>query len=267
MWLATSFGFFSIVQKPGDAAKRTVTVRTRVKGDLEKLRDQYLPQLGSIRVNAGTDYKYRASVSHLDFGIALLRIGLDIDYDNFKHCVAKRQGTGRAQVYSELWQVLLTLQDNEQGSSSEGGGTVKTNSRVSYGGVLFDDGGRVLLRKPKGEFDNYVWTFPKGLPNRGDTPQETALREVFEETGYHAEIIERIPGSYHGGMGNNEYFLMKPLGKPDSFDASETEEVVWVTYGKAHSYIEMTRNETGRKRDLAVLAEAIKTYKRLRGGA
>ena len=34
MWLITPTGFFSIVQKPGDAAANTLTVRARVRQDL-----------------------------------------------------------------------------------------------------------------------------------------------------------------------------------------------------------------------------------------
>jgi hypothetical protein len=38
MWLVTTFGFFSIVSKPGDAARAVLTVRARSAADLERLR-------------------------------------------------------------------------------------------------------------------------------------------------------------------------------------------------------------------------------------
>ena len=38
MWLITPTGFFSIVQKPTDAQANTLTVRARVRQDLETLR-------------------------------------------------------------------------------------------------------------------------------------------------------------------------------------------------------------------------------------
>jgi hypothetical protein len=99
MWLLTNFGFFSVVQKPEDVSEGTVTVRARVQGDLETLRQKYLPQLGQIAKNAGSDYQYRARVSRSDFAIALLHIALDIDYSNFKDSVGKHQGSGRSHVY------------------------------------------------------------------------------------------------------------------------------------------------------------------------
>jgi hypothetical protein len=60
MWIMTTFGFFSIVEKPQDEASGMLTIRARVDGDLEALRDRHLPTLGPIEVDGGTDYKYRA---------------------------------------------------------------------------------------------------------------------------------------------------------------------------------------------------------------
>ena len=57
----------------------------------------------------------------------------------------------------------------------------------AYGGVVINDQGEILLREPRNHFDGYVWTFPKGRPEKeqrpGETPEETAFREVLEETG------------------------------------------------------------------------------------
>ncbi|MBI4704877.1 MAG: hypothetical protein HY744_27550 [Deltaproteobacteria bacterium] len=50
MWLFTSFGFFSVVQKPGEEG---LTVRARVRSDLERPREQYLPGLREIRARRG----------------------------------------------------------------------------------------------------------------------------------------------------------------------------------------------------------------------
>ena len=58
----------------------------------------------------------------------------------------------------------------------------------SYGAVLFNAKGEVLLREPTGHFGGYAWTFAKGRPDRGENPTDTALRELREETGYNAEL-------------------------------------------------------------------------------
>src|SRR5437762_3473398 len=97
-----------------------------------------------------------------------------------------------------------------------------------FGGVLFDDQGRVLVRKPVRGYGGFAWTFAKGTPEPGETPEKTALREVLEETGYRCEIVCRIPDAFESATCWTAYFLMRPIGEPSGFDF-ETAEVRWVT--------------------------------------
>lgn len=62
----------------------------------------------------------------------------------------------------------------------------------SAGGVVFRRSGPgfdVALVSVKG---GKVWTLPKGLINKGESPRETALREVAEETGLKGEIMDDL---------------------------------------------------------------------------
>ncbi len=106
MWLMTTVGFFSIVRKPGET---DLTVRARVRGDLEALERGFLPTMGPIRAPGGTDYQYRASVSPESLGIAIAKMTESIDYSNFKAEVAAQQGSDRAHVYDEIWGLLHRL--------------------------------------------------------------------------------------------------------------------------------------------------------------
>ena len=108
MWLMTNLGFFSVIQKENDDF---LTVRSRIKRDLEVLKERYIPNLGHIIHGGGTDYQYRAKVSHDDMAEAVKKIVMDIDYPNFKNSVAEKQGRKRAKVCGELWEVLTTLQE------------------------------------------------------------------------------------------------------------------------------------------------------------
>jgi hypothetical protein len=121
MWLITNFGFFSIVQKPGDKSSGMLTVRGRVKSDLEALRAKYLPEMQEIAANAGSDYKYRAKVPSEALAKALKQIVLELDYGNFKNSVAESQGTERAHLYHEVWDVLYRLQQSEKKSRDDSG--------------------------------------------------------------------------------------------------------------------------------------------------
>ena len=109
MWLFTNIGFFSAVQKPGTDF---LTVRARVKQDLENLRVKYLPQLSATQAKGGTDYPWRATVSHADFAAALGKITMDIDYSNYKNEVTARQGKSRASRYGKVWQALYDMPED-----------------------------------------------------------------------------------------------------------------------------------------------------------
>ncbi|MEW6188734.1 MAG: NUDIX hydrolase [Actinomycetota bacterium] len=69
---------------------------------------------------------------------------------------------------------------------------MKTKRAVSSGGVIFRRVDKeiqvALARRGEGK----IWCLPKGLIERGENPQETAVREVEEETGLRGEIVDKI---------------------------------------------------------------------------
>jgi len=60
---------------------------------------------------------------------------------------------------------------------------------VSYGGVVVR-GADVLVITPAGR--SRVRTLPKGGAQTGESQEATALREVREETGVEARVVERL---------------------------------------------------------------------------
>ena len=60
---------------------------------------------------------------------------------------------------------------------------------LSYGGVVVR-GGDVLVITPAGRPE--VCTLPKGGANAGESEEQTAAREVREETGVKARVVERL---------------------------------------------------------------------------
>lgn len=126
---------------------------------------------------------------------------------------------------------------------------------LAFGGVLIDSDGRVLLREPTGHYGQYVWTFAKGGPQPGETPEQTALREVLEETGYEAEIVCALAGEFVGETSVTRFYLMRPKQLVQE-PCWETVEVRWVSKSEADALIQQTTREVGRSRDLAVLAAA-----------
>ncbi len=110
MWLISPIGFFSIVQKPGDKQNDTLTVRSRIRSDLVALKQHYLPGLGPIQENEGTDYRFRAVAPRAEVSAAMALMVDKLDYSNFKSEVGKKQGYERASLYHQVWDVIYHLQ-------------------------------------------------------------------------------------------------------------------------------------------------------------
>lgn len=110
MWLITPIGFFSVVRKPTDIKNKTLTVRARVRSDLEALQAKYLPELGPIQESSVNDYRFRAVAPQAAVAAAMARLAESLDYSNFKDAVKQRQGAARAHLYHEVWDVLYRLQ-------------------------------------------------------------------------------------------------------------------------------------------------------------
>lgn len=117
MWIFTEFGFFSVVHKEGDE-NSVLTVRARVRKDLERLKERN-PLVGDIEAESGTDYEFRVRVNRAIL-VSIMRDAIyDIDYDNFKSAVKKRQGRKRHDIYSMVWYVLLNLSGKARGAGDE----------------------------------------------------------------------------------------------------------------------------------------------------
>ncbi len=246
MWVMTTIGFFSIVEKAGDRQSGKLTIRARARSDLENLRALYLPNMDTIAENAGTDYRYRAQAAREEVIRTMMTLIADIDYSNFKQRIQAVQGKDRACVYGAVWNDLWQIRE-------------ASAKHPAAGGVVFDDEDRILLCRPRNEFDGYAWTFPKGGIAHGESAEVAAIREVREETGYNAAIMTSLPGLHCGGYSYTRYFLMKVQGRKGKIDG-EMEAVRWVTVAQAESMLRQTANPAGRTRDLAILQSALECH-------
>ncbi|MDP2672168.1 MAG: NUDIX domain-containing protein [Candidatus Daviesbacteria bacterium] len=124
----------------------------------------------------------------------------------------------------------------------------------SAGGIVFK-GNRVLLTKHS---KNKHWGFPKGLIDAGQTIEQAALREVKEEGGVKAEILDKVGYSKYVYTFKGEkifkvvtYFVMKYLsGDPKDHDW-EMEEAGWFGVKEALEKLDF-------KQDKELLKKAIK---------
>src|SRR5262245_25483479 len=90
----------------------------------------------------------------------------------------------------------------------------------------------LIVHRPK--YDD--WSFPKGKADPGESIEQTALREVREETGIDARIIQVLPivrYTYGDARGNPRpkvvhYFLMEPSGGALAVNGHEIDLAEWL---------------------------------------
>lgn len=64
-------------------------------------------------------------------------------------------------------------------------------------GVIVPRGGKLLFVRRRFEPYAGLWSLPSGFMEYGESPEETARRETFEETGLRVRV-ERLIGAYPG---------------------------------------------------------------------
>lgn len=70
--------------------------------------------------------------------------------------------------------------------------------------VISDDRGRILLQERR--FPEKFWGIPGGLMELGETTEETAKREVREESGLEIDHLQLL-GVYTGSTGSRGYSI------------------------------------------------------------
>jgi 8-oxo-dGTP pyrophosphatase MutT (NUDIX family) len=120
---------------------------------------------------------------------------------------------------------------------------MKTRSEFSAGGVVVRDGPggvEVALAARRTRKGDLAWGLPKGVIERGEQPEQTALREVQEETGLQAEIIRPLGEISYWFVWEGErvrkkvaFFLMRTVGGDTSLHDHEMEEIRWFPLDQA----------------------------------
>ncbi len=87
--------------------------------------------------------------------------------------------------------------------------------------------------------DRTYWGFPKGHPEKNEFPKETALREIYEETGHNVEIDVNFNYDMRYILPNGEekivkLFLAENISEdPIIFPNEEIAEIRWFLYDDA----------------------------------
>jgi 8-oxo-dGTP pyrophosphatase MutT (NUDIX family) len=116
---------------------------------------------------------------------------------------------------------------------------VRTAQAVSAGGVVLAElrpDAPVALVAHRSVRGTLQWTLPKGVQEDGETVEQTALREVREETGLEPELVGRLDTIDYWFVWTPErtryhkfvhYFLMRAVGGDFAEHDHEMEEAAW----------------------------------------
>jgi 8-oxo-dGTP pyrophosphatase MutT (NUDIX family) len=135
---------------------------------------------------------------------------------------------------------------------------------ISAGGVIYRrqrERPEVCLIATQG---GKAWQLPKGLIERGEPPEETARREVAEETGLRGDLLQRLDRiEYwyvwdHGGERTRVhkfvyFFLFRYTGGSTEDHDEEVDDARWFPLAEAQERLSFE----GERRVLDLAAEAI----------
>jgi 8-oxo-dGTP pyrophosphatase MutT (NUDIX family) len=126
----------------------------------------------------------------------------------------------------------------------------RTTRAVSCGGIVVrqgNSGPELVLGCRRRDDRSRAWSLPKGTPDGDESIEQTALREVTEETGLDVHIVTPVgPVEYyfmqHGKRIHKivHYFLMEATGGDLERHDHEFEEVRWVPLKEARTLMSYT---------------------------
>ena len=123
-------------------------------------------------------------------------------------------------------------------------GRLPVRTAVAAGGVVLRDASGRLEVAIAGRQSDGTWVFPKGTPDDGESIEQTALREVSEETGLEVQILRAIGTTeyWFASRGTRfhkrvHFFLMEATGGDVALHDHEYDVVRWVPVEDARALL------------------------------
>jgi 8-oxo-dGTP pyrophosphatase MutT (NUDIX family) len=99
---------------------------------------------------------------------------------------------------------------------------------------------QLVIGSRRRDRDLRTWTLPKGTPDDDETLEQTALREVTEETGLEVRITGPLDSIEYTFVQSGtrihktvHYFMMEPVGGDLARHDHEFDEVRWIDFDEA----------------------------------
>jgi 8-oxo-dGTP diphosphatase len=119
---------------------------------------------------------------------------------------------------------------------------VSSEIEAAGGVVLREDGRVAVVHRPK--YDD--WSLPKGKLDPGETFEEAALREVWEETGLRCSLVRELPSVHYEARGRSKvvrYWLMAVESDPGFQPNDEVDSLRWLSPADATDLLTYDRDK------------------------
>lgn len=123
------------------------------------------------------------------------------------------------------------------------------------GAIVVEPDNRVWVVHPSNAYGGYQATFPKGTVTRGHSMRETAVREVFEESGLVVELFGFLADSKRTQSYTRYYLARRVAGTPSDM-GWESQAVSLVPLNNLKSILNQTVDHPLVDRLLALMAES-----------
>lgn len=117
----------------------------------------------------------------------------------------------------------------------------------SAGGLIFNEANQVAIIARHSRSGHLEWCLPKGHIEKGETPEQTAVREVHEETGILGEVIGSIATIDYWFTGDTNrvhklvhHYVLRQTGGSLSVEGDpdhEAEDAAWVDFDQLSSVL------------------------------
>jgi 8-oxo-dGTP pyrophosphatase MutT (NUDIX family) len=140
---------------------------------------------------------------------------------------------------------------------------LRNATATSAGGIVVrheGDRAYLVIGSRRRDRDAVTWTLPKGTPDPGETVEQTAVREVAEETGLEVRITAPLDSIEYWFVQSGtrihktvHYFLMEPVGGDLSRHDHEFDQVRWIGFDEAPAFLTFETERALVARALAAL--------------
>lgn len=134
--------------------------------------------------------------------------------------------------------------------------------QVGVAGIVYREDTQQLLMIQDRNMVRQLWKFPGGAANLGENIEQTAVREVYEETGVKSKFASvigfRQQHNYPGGHGRSDLYIvcrLEPLSYEINACSDEIKACEWIDLEKMCNYSESSLTQ--------LMAKSIKHGSRL----